>query len=122
MIVVATTRVTVRRPSDGSDRDPQGAGYGTPSDTETTWTTPHTSVRATIIPNTGRTGGPGDTEFTQYQLACDPIDLRHTDLVDDETTGDTFRVEWAHTTPGVAGLGHTTAGLSTIDPELGAPE
>jgi hypothetical protein len=121
-IMVATTRITVRRPDDGSDRDPDGDGYDTPSDTEPVWTSAYTGVRATIIPSAGRTGQPGDAEFVAFQLACDPIDLRHTDLVDDETTGDTYRVEWAETAAGVAGLGHTVAGLSTVTPELGAPE
>lgn len=115
-ILVATTRITIRRRGGSAPlQDPDGAGYGSETDRDDPYTVVASAVRATIIPNSGQSANPGDTEITQYQLACDPADLRHTDLVEDERTGRTYEVAWAHHTLGVAGLDHINAGLSTVD-------
>lgn len=115
MITVATCTITIRRPRAAIEdiQDPYGAGYTTPSDVPDEYDTVAIGVRAVITPGSGRTGTPGDTEFSDYTLACDPVDLRHTDLVD-ASTGQTYTVDWAHAMAGIAGLDHTVAGLATI--------
>lgn len=116
MIPISTTTIKVEHPDAAVDdvQDPDGAGYGTPSDIPNQWTTTATGVRAVISPTGGRSGPPGDTQVVDFMLVCDPIVLRHTARVTDEATGRVFSVDWTDTTDGVANLGHTRAGLTTV--------
>lgn len=115
-IPVATTRISVERKRAQTagqpvDRDPWEDGY--PGDQPEEWETVASGVRAVVSVGTGRTVGPGAAQRVEFSLQCDPTDLRHLDRVRDETTGDLYEVEWAMTSPGVAGLlGSTRAGLS----------
>lgn len=85
-------------------------------------------VRAVI----GSLGGaettrPGGGEATvTARLDCDPTDrqgtpivLAHTDQVKDETTGQTFEVDWAHAKGGV-GLDHIEGSLTLVEGITGA--
>lgn len=119
MIPLATTKITVRRPTSGEQSaDPWGDGYDAPPDpppaVEGQGEVVAEHVRATI--STGSARGSfvgGESESAEFRLVCDPTDLTYLDTVTDESTGTTYRVAWANTTPGVAGLGHTVAGLTT---------
>lgn len=118
MIPLATTTVTVRRP-DASTRsgDPYGADYP-----QGDGTLPNrqgeivaSSVRAVIAPGgASGTGFGGESEAVTFTLRCDPTDLSYLDTITDESTGQVYEVVWALTTAGVAGLGHTVAGLRTL--------
>jgi hypothetical protein len=114
-IAIATTRVTVKRPSRPSTEDPYGDGYDEPEDRDDTEATVVANHRATISPAgmTGVSSG-GESEVAEFRLTCDPCSMSYLDTVTDETTGQVFDVLWANETPGVAGLGHVAAGLRTI--------
>lgn len=118
-IAIATTTITVRRPTaTAQSADPWGDGYGTPPQPDGgdsgQPTVVSAGVRATIAPGSARgTEGGGQSESADFRLMCDPIDLSYLDEITDETTGATYRVAWALSTPGVAGLGNTIAGLTT---------
>src|SRR4249919_1863371 len=51
----------------------------------------------------GRTVGPGDSETVTYSLLSDPCDLQYLDEVEDEYTGERYRVEWVVSSPGIEG-------------------
>jgi hypothetical protein len=79
-------------------------------------------VRAVIGSLTGsETSRPGGGEATvTARLDCDPttslgqtLTLDHTDLVKDETTGQTFEVQWAHAKGGL-GLDHIEGSLVLV--------
>ncbi len=50
-------------------------------------------------------------EQTRYPLGCDPVDLRHTDEVTDESTGTVYRVVWAEPR-NIPGMEHVVAELT----------
>lgn len=79
-----------------------------------TWSTVHPNVRAVISTPIGseRVAG-GSSEDVSARLDCDPVAIRHTDRVRDNTTGETFEVTWARTRYGL-GLDHTVADLRKI--------
>lgn len=108
-ISLSTTTISVKRPSN-TERDQWDETPEDPSNLIAS------GVRATIKVNfqTARSGGPGDTETVEFLLMCDPTDLTYNDIVVDEATDTEYEVTWALTTPGVAGLGHTQAGLKTV--------
>lgn len=116
-IAIATTRIDVVRPASPPTEDPYGDGYDEPADRDDSETTVATGVRATISPagrgTTGSSSG-GQMEVVEFKLTADPCDLTHLDVVVDATTAERYEVLWSLTTPGVAGLGHTVAGLRTI--------
>jgi|ERR1041384_4301675 hypothetical protein len=77
-----------------------------------------TGVRACIsLGNQGGSGREktqgGEQSVIRARLSCDPVDLRHTDIVKDETTQEEWFVEW--TEPRVAfGLDHRQAALRQV--------
>ena len=50
----------------------------------------------------------GEQVRVAFALACDPVDLRHTDWIKDERTGEVFEVIWTAQRVGF-GLDHTSA-------------
>ncbi len=95
MIPVATTTVTVLRvaPADEYAEPYSGAEPGNR-------VTVARKVRAVIGRGTGREQlGGGEQSILDVDLACDPIDLRPTDLVRDDYDNTLYRVVWAHTYP-----------------------
>lgn len=118
-IPIATTRITIKRPTEAAqDADPWGSGYDDPpppsEPVEGQLAVVTSGVRATISAGGARgSSNGGESESVEFRLTCDPADLTYLDTVLDESTGTTYSVAWALTTPGVAGLGHTVAGLTT---------
>lgn len=105
-IPLATTTITVRRVPDDEDLDP----YDEQPEPETV----ASGVRAHISTRTGReTVAGGSQEVVSFGLSCDPVDLRHTDEVVDDTTGETFEVVWAISRQGL-GMDHVQAGLERV--------
>lgn len=72
------------------------------------------NVRAQISSPTGKeiVAG-GSQEIVQFQLSCDPVDLRNTDQVIDQTTGEKYEVIWARKRTGLS-LDHTRAALKQV--------
>ena len=72
------------------------------------------SIRAHISTPRGReqTAG-GSQEVVEFRLSCDPVDLRHTDQVQDEQTNALYEVTWARVRQGL-GLDHIEAGLKQV--------
>lgn len=114
---IATTTISVIEPTTSSTEDPLGEGYDEEVDGNVDHhdeTTKATGVRAVISAGgaRGRNVG-GDSEEATFSLVCDPTDLTFSDIVVDEMTGQRYEVAWAVETPGVAGLGHMQAGITT---------
>lgn len=100
MIPVFTTTVTVRRPD--PDADPY-EGRTAP--------VVQTGVPAHIgSPSGAELAIGGQQSRVTDVLLTDPADIRHTDHILDETTGDEYRIEWVRQRQGLA-LDHTKAGL-----------
>lgn len=102
MLPLATTTVTVKRPANG---DP----YETAS-----LSTASSGTPAHIGQPSGsevQRGGELET-ITDVLLADAGLDLRHTDLLVDEATGQEYRVAWVRERQGL-GLDHVKAGLVT---------
>lgn len=118
-IPIATTTITIRRPTAGEQSaDPLGDGYddapAVPAVVEGQGEVVASGVRATISAGGARgASGGSESETVEFRLVCDPADLTYLDTVTDESTDTTYAVAWANTTPGIAGLGHTVAGLLT---------
>lgn len=107
MIGFATTTITVLRVADDPDRDPY--------DTQPAPAEVHTGVRAHIgAPTGGERVAGGEQSRIDLRLTCDPVDLRHTDQVRDDTTGETFQVVWVKQRTGFK-LDHVTAFLQYIE-------
>jgi hypothetical protein len=71
-------------------------------------------VNAHIATSTGTEDSTGAREIVWFRMACDPVDLRHGDVVVDETTGAEYDVQWARLRTGagvLATLDHVQAGL-----------
>lgn len=101
MIPVATTTISVTRPTVADD----------PYDGAATSATVASKVRAHISTPSGREQQRGGSqESIDLRLDCDSVDLQHTDVVVDDTTGETFQVVWAESRVGL-GLDHVEAGL-----------
>lgn len=107
MITLATTTITVLRVADDPDRDPYDPP---PAASEVA-----TGVRAHIGSATGREQAVGGQQsVTDLRLVCDPVDLRHTDQVRDDTTGETFEVVWVKQRTGL-NLDHTAAYVRHVE-------
>jgi len=85
-----------------------------PYDTPPGPTVVSSGIRAHISTPRGRerTAG-GSQEVVEFRLTCDPVDLRHTDQVQDEQTSALYEVTWARTREGF-GLDQTQAGLKQV--------
>lgn len=106
MIPISTTTISVLRVPADPLRDPY--------DPEPAAEVVERGVRANIASPNGReriVGG--DQEIIEFRLNCDPVDLRHTDRVEDEKTGEIYEVRWAHPRIGF-GRDHMTAGLRQV--------
>lgn len=101
-----TTTITVLRVAADPARDP----YDAPPEP----TVVASGVRGHLSSPSGRerTAG-GSQEVVEFRLACDPVDLRHTDQVRDETTGLVYAVVWTRERQAL-GLDHTQAGLKQV--------
>ncbi len=106
MIPFAVTTITVRRVA----ADPTRDGYDpAPAPTVTA-----TAVRAVISSPSGmETLTAGERTTVTFTLTADPTDLRSDDTVTDDTTGETYRVEWTRQRRGL-GLAHTTGRLKQV--------
>ena len=105
-IPLATTQISVLRVAANPARDPY--------DAKPAPAVLASGIRAHISTPNGReqTAG-GSQEVVEFRLACDLVDLRHTDQVQDEATGAVYEVTWAHARQGL-GLDHTEAGLKQV--------
>lgn len=105
-IPFATTTVSVLRLPAGASDDP----YDAQPEREAV----ATGVRAHISTSTGfeQTEG-GSQTVADFRMTCDPTDVRRTDRILDETTGEEFDVEWSAPRVGL-GLDHTFAGLQQV--------
>jgi len=114
-IPLATHAITIKRPpasDDGKD----------PYDVKAPMTTVDTGVRAVFSApgggaslGAGEHGDTGSQEAVQWQLLADPCDLRHTDTVYDEATGQPYAVAWAKARPDPDGdLDHVVAGVNEV--------
>lgn len=118
-LILATTTVTVRRPTTTEQSaDPWGDGYetspGVVQPVEGQGNVVTSGLRASIAPGgASGAGRGGETEIAEFTLMTDPADITYLDRVTDETSLIVYEVVWALTTPGVAGLGHTIAGIRT---------
>jgi hypothetical protein len=101
-----TTTVSVRRVAADPTRDP----YDAPPAPAVV----ASSIRAHISSPRGReqTAG-GSQEVVEFRLTCDPVDLRHTDQVQDEQTSALYEVTWARTREGL-GIDQMQAGLRQV--------
>lgn len=114
MIPFATTTISVLRSP--ADEPAEGEDYRDPYDTQPDRTAVHVGVRAHISAPSGREQvAGGEQAVTRFGLACDPIELRHTDWVLDETTDITYRVVWAARRTGLPALEHTAGALELIE-------
>lgn len=110
-IPLATTTIAVLRLPDDATRDPYEAQ-------------PEPAVAAAGIrahfssPRGNEVHRGGQQSEVTDRLGCDLVDLRHTDQVRDETTGDVYDVVWVRTRrstdPGMAGLDHIEAGVRRV--------
>lgn len=100
-VPLTTTTITITRP----------AVVGDPYDAAETTSTVASGVRAHISAPSGREAQRGGEQQTVDKiLDADPVDLRHTDRVVDDGTGQTYEVAWVDQREGL-GLDHTVAGL-----------
>lgn len=105
MLPIATTTVTVRRPAGAEDP------YVTAADAPV-----HSSGTPAHIgqPSGSEVDQGGQLEqITDVLLAEAGLDLTHTDQVEDERTGQRYRVAWVRARQGL-GLDHVKAGLVTF--------
>ena len=105
-ILLATTQISVLRVAADSARDPY--------DAQPAPAVLASGVRAHISTPNGReqTAG-GSQEVVEFRLSCDPVDLRHTDQVQDKQTDALYEVTWARLRQGL-GLDHVEAGLKQV--------
>jgi hypothetical protein len=104
VIPIVTTKISVMRPA--TNRVP----YGPPP----AMVAVATGVNAHITTSTGVEDSTGAREIVWFRLACDPVDLRHGDVVIDERTGAEYDVQWARVRTGagvLSTLDHVQAGL-----------
>lgn len=107
-IPYASTSITVRRPSVGSDTDPWVVSDDA-ADTNVI-----TGVRAHIsTPRGSELNSGGAQENVSFLLDCDPVALTNTDRVYDENTGQLYEVVWAEQREAL-GLDHVVAELQKI--------
>lgn len=79
---------------------------------------PPAVVASGIRAHIGRPSGTEDRagsaqESVTWHLDCDPVDLRHTDTIIDELTGDRYAVQWAKQRQGL-GLDRVEADLLQV--------
>jgi hypothetical protein len=101
-----TTTISVLRLPTDPARDP----YDPQPDPEVV----AAGIRAHISSPSGRERvAGGSQEVVEFRLSCDPVEIRHTDRVQDEQTGAVYEVTWARERRGLR-LDHTQAGLKQV--------
>lgn len=109
MIPLATTTISVLRPPD-ADMDAEPYAGTEPADLITA----AAGVKAVIDYPSGNTQLAGGEQVVwNFQLVCDPTDLRRLDMVRDETSDMRYRVVWVQIYPG----DHVEAGLRFVEGE-----
>ena len=104
MIPLASTTITTSRPDPTED----------PADSSAEPTVVATGVRAHFSVPRGRTTiAPGEQSVVDMVMGCDPCDLKHTDLVTDDTTGVVYTVVWVVERSGL-GLDHLEVGVNVV--------
>lgn len=108
MIPLATTTITVQRTALLATADPYDAVTAAPE-------TVASGVRAHLSAPGGfeTQGGQSAQEDVTWRLSCDPCEINSECVVVDDTTGDTFEIEWARLRTGL-GLDHVEAGLRQV--------
>lgn len=102
---INTTTIRVLR-SNPADEPYEDAGPGT---------IVAVGVRAHISTSRGdEEPSGGDQEVVHFRLSCDPVDLHHSDRIEDESTGEAYDVQWARLRRGL-GLDHVEAGLRQVE-------
>lgn len=102
MLPFATTTVTLKRPASGD-----------PYETSTTSTISSGTPAHIGQPAGNEVQQGGELETITDVLLADPgLDVRHTDLIVDEISGQVYRVAWVRERQGL-GLDHVKAGLVT---------
>lgn len=105
MIPISTTTIDVLRPDTSADDYENDSGT----------TVVHSGVRAQISSPRGRGREiDGEIEVIDKKLECDPVDIKHFDIVRDNVMGRLYSVVWIDQRNGL-GLDHTTAGLKFTD-------
>lgn len=110
-IPLSSTTVALLAPgsiSTGDDSDDWG---GAP-DPETGYSVVASGIRAHFsAPSASASfAGEGSSVTAQFRLLADPCDLRNNYLVEDETTGLRYSVDWVLPRPAI--LAHVVAGVS----------
>lgn len=105
-VLLYTTTISVLRVPADSARDPY--------DAQPAAEVVASGIRAHISSPSGRehTEG-GSQEVVEFRLSCDPVEIRHTDRVQDEQTGAVYEVTWARERQGLR-LDHTQAALKQV--------
>lgn len=111
MIPLATTTIDVLRLAEADRFAEPYSG-----DTLPRRTTQFEGVRAVIQRQSNRSSGieqnaGGEQSITDLELTADLIDLKHTDLVRDNSSDIVYRVVWVISYPGE----HTEAGLRRVE-------
>jgi hypothetical protein len=113
---LSTTTITVKRvPAADAGKDPYDSDKS-PMDTVVA------GVRAAFVSPSGgsaigggENGPTGSQEVVGWSLLADPCDLRHSDTVVDDTTGQEFAVAWAKARPDPDGdLDHVVVGVDEV--------
>ncbi len=100
-IPLSTTTIDIFRPDTSADDYESDRGV----------TLMFPDVRAQLSSPKGRGRQvEGQIEVVDKELECDPIDLKHTDIIRDNGTGDWYSIVWMDQRIGL-GLDHTTGGL-----------
>ncbi len=100
-IPLSTTTINVYRPDASADDYENDSGV----------TLVHSEIRAQLSSPKGRGREvEGQIEVIDKELECDPIDLKHLDVIRDNVTGNWYSTVWVDQRVGL-GLDHTTGGL-----------
>lgn len=113
-IPLATTVISIYRRPDQSNVDPWDATIPGTDQAAPTATAVATGIRAVIGQPSGseRLQGGSQMVITDH-LTCDPTDLRHTDQVRDEISGQWFAVVTTQLRTGL-GLDHVESSLKRV--------
>lgn len=107
-IPLHTTTIAVLRVPDDATRDPY--------DPKPAAAVVASGVRANIASPNGRERvAGGSQEVVVFRLQCDPVDLRNTDQVRDEATGELYEVVWTRPRQGPANLAYQQAELKQVE-------
>jgi hypothetical protein len=110
VIPLSTTRIDVLRGTESSGYEEPYSGGSDPAG----WDRVAENIRAVIDHPTGNLDlGGGQQNVMNYVLSADPVELRHTDRIYDQTSQRTFRITWFMAYPD-----HVEAGLRDVEGEV----